>query len=281
MKKKNLLLLTFTLVSIAGYYTYFGKLKKEKELNNNWNKYIKDYPSDSIFIQNGIENFEGKLFTDSLFFTKKDIQIISAIIDEQITLNMYQNIVFTGFYGSQEEKIKGRQRISYLLKRLSLPKKLKGVKVFKSQKVFINEPRNKKFKTPIAITLTPLNDIEIFRIKKKELYMVYFWGNKTYNHFKPNKRLTIYTQKLIKFINEHPDKKFKIKIIGHTDNIGASVDNKWVGMQRAKNIRNYFLSEGISISLMEVSSKGETKPLESNLNKYGQIKNRRVEIIID
>ncbi|MBA3065351.1 OmpA family protein [bacterium] len=72
----------------------------------------------------------------------------------------------------------------------------------------------------------------------------------------------------------------KISIEGHTDSVGSDDYNKKLSLQRAQSIRDYLVSKGLSKERFLVSGFGEEKPIASNRNRAGQLKNRRVEIII-
>ena len=57
--------------------------------------------------------------------------------------------------------------------------------------------------------------------------------------------------------------------------------NDWYGMERAKNVKQYLVSQGIDGSRLFASSKGELEPIESNATLEGRRKNRRIEIKIN
>ena len=76
------------------------------------------------------------------------------------------------------------------------------------------------------------------------------------------------------------DPQMRIKITGHTDNIGKAETNLWVGMQRAKRIRDILVRKGADASRIQTASEGERKPIASNATREGRRKNRRVEIEI-
>ena len=70
----------------------------------------------------------------------------------------------------------------------------------------------------------------------------------------------------------------KVKISGHTDNVGGQKYNQKLSQRRAEAVRNYLVSLGADSKKMTVFGKGETKPVASNKTKEGRAKNRRVEI---
>jgi len=72
--------------------------------------------------------------------------------------------------------------------------------------------------------------------------------------------------------------KIRIKIVGHTDNVGPEQNNITLSRARAKSIYDFLVGEGIQPSRMSYDGLGETKPIATNDNKIGRQKNRRVEI---
>lgn len=70
----------------------------------------------------------------------------------------------------------------------------------------------------------------------------------------------------------------KIQVVGHTDNEGSSRDNLKLGKRRAEFVRDYLASNGIATNRIEVSSRGDKDPIESNSTKEGRAANRRVEV---
>ncbi|MBA3052255.1 MAG: OmpA family protein [Candidatus Omnitrophica bacterium] len=72
----------------------------------------------------------------------------------------------------------------------------------------------------------------------------------------------------------------KISIEGHSDSVGSNAYNNTLSLERAQSIRDYLVSKGLPKGRFMVSGYGEEKPIASNRNREGQMKNRRVEIII-
>ena len=70
----------------------------------------------------------------------------------------------------------------------------------------------------------------------------------------------------------------KIKITGHTDNVGSPDYNMKLSLRRAEAVRDYLISIGVDPSKLEVKGEGMTKPVADNSTKEGRAKNRRVEV---
>lgn len=73
----------------------------------------------------------------------------------------------------------------------------------------------------------------------------------------------------------------KLRIVGHTDNVGNPASNMTLSQSRANAVVEYLESRGIPASrIQEVSGKGDTKPVASNATAAGKAQNRRVEITL-
>jgi OmpA-OmpF porin, OOP family len=73
----------------------------------------------------------------------------------------------------------------------------------------------------------------------------------------------------------------KIRIEGHTDDVGEDAFNLQLSRQRAEAVRGYLVREGITVDRMEAIGHGEAKPIASNKSKLGREMNRRVEFLVD
>ncbi len=98
-------------------------------------------------------------------------------------------------------------------------------------------------------------------------------------NFKPDNTLQTYTSELKNYLNKHPNKT--VRIIGHTDNIGDENNNKILAYDRATNVLNYFVQNGISKNKLKCFSKGETKPVATNATQKGRALNRSIEIKVN
>ncbi len=95
--------------------------------------------------------------------------------------------------------------------------------------------------------------------------------------FKPDRTLVAYTLELKNYLAKESGKT--IVVTGHTDSVG--VNNYQWGLDRANNVKNYLVSQGISPSMIKVISKGESQPIASNLAEEGRAKNRRIVITVN
>ena len=73
----------------------------------------------------------------------------------------------------------------------------------------------------------------------------------------------------------------KLRIVGHTDNVGNPSSNKTLSRSRANAVVEYLESRGIPSSrIQEIDGKGDAKPIADNSTAQGKAKNRRVEITL-
>ncbi|MBL7856123.1 MAG: PorP/SprF family type IX secretion system membrane protein [Cyclobacteriaceae bacterium] len=72
----------------------------------------------------------------------------------------------------------------------------------------------------------------------------------------------------------------KIKLTGHTDNIGSDRFNLRLSLYRAEAIKEHLVKQGIDPSRVETEGKGMREPIVENDTEEKRAKNRRVELII-
>ena len=72
----------------------------------------------------------------------------------------------------------------------------------------------------------------------------------------------------------------RIKVKGHTDNIGTDEVNMNLSKERAQAVMNYLLGKGVSRSKLSYDYYGSSLPLTTNETEEGRAMNRRVEIEI-
>jgi len=83
---------------------------------------------------------------------------------------------------------------------------------------------------------------------------------------------------LIAFLKENPT--VKIRIEGHTDNVGGLDENTVLSNDRAFTVMGYLQDKGIAGARLSFKGLGPTKPLTSNDNADGRAQNRRTEFVI-
>jgi outer membrane protein OmpA-like peptidoglycan-associated protein len=96
---------------------------------------------------------------------------------------------------------------------------------------------------------------------------------------------TIITDKSRKLLAEIlPDlasrKTNEVTVVGHTDRVGTRKMNYHLGLDRAMEIRNLLVSQGIDPRKIEATSHGEDNPLKKTEDGVHEPLNRRVEVIL-
>ena len=76
------------------------------------------------------------------------------------------------------------------------------------------------------------------------------------------------------------NKNVYLEIQGHTDASGPDTYNYHLGEERAEAVRRYLNQQGIALNRMSTISYGEQEPVDSNKNRAGRAKNRRVVVIV-
>ncbi len=70
----------------------------------------------------------------------------------------------------------------------------------------------------------------------------------------------------------------KISIEAHTDNVGSNAANIMLGLDRARAVRDYLRTQGITSDRIRISSAGEDAPIANNTTALGRQQNRRIII---
>lgn len=126
-----------------------------------------------------------------------------------------------------------------------------------------NEPRKEDI---------PLNPI---KVGKKIILKNIFFETAKYD-LKDKSKVEL--DKLIDFLNENPS--LKIKVLGHTDNVGSDASNQLLSKNRAKSVSDYLIANGIEANRMQSEGYGSSQPVADNSTEEGRAKNRRTEFEI-
>ena len=73
---------------------------------------------------------------------------------------------------------------------------------------------------------------------------------------------------------------WKLKIEGHTDNVGKASSNTLLSKNRANAVKTYLTKKGVAATRFEVTWYGPDKPIADNSTEEGRQKNRRVEMTL-
>ena len=72
----------------------------------------------------------------------------------------------------------------------------------------------------------------------------------------------------------------RVRIEGHTDNVGDDASNQRLSEERAKSVRAWLIRNGVDASRLESVGFGPNRPIDTNRTENGRARNRRVEFHI-
>jgi OOP family OmpA-OmpF porin len=78
-------------------------------------------------------------------------------------------------------------------------------------------------------------------------------------------------------LSAHPE--LKLKIEGHTDDVGASAANRTLSQQRAAAVKAWLVRNGVAEARLSAEGLGDSRPASLNDTDEGRAKNRRVELV--
>jgi outer membrane protein OmpA-like peptidoglycan-associated protein len=85
-------------------------------------------------------------------------------------------------------------------------------------------------------------------------------------------------QDLAKIMSAYP--RVQVRLTGHTDNTGDSLQNRKLSFKRAFAIKKLLVENGIQDLRIDFIGKGSSNPIASNFSEDGKAKNRRIEVKI-
>ena len=84
--------------------------------------------------------------------------------------------------------------------------------------------------------------------------------------------------RLVGTLREHPD--MRIRLQGHTDDVGSEEDNLALSTARAAAVKRYLVTAGIAADRLESTGFGESRPLLENTDEGSRALNRRTEFVV-
>jgi len=229
------------------------------------------------------------IFSEGVSIKKNStkINIPLSVVDYKYKINTYllehpdQELHICSLYSPLEEILKpniGLQRANEL-KLLLIETGIQSEKIVVKSiiKDFQFTPKN-TFNNSIYFTFKPLNIERVHAEKNKKPLSKIIYPAFSESGILLNKTLKSLLKELKFYFKNNPNKK--IELVGHTDNIGNSIDNYNLGLKHSKQVRWFLVSKGgFNKSLITATSKGESEPIENNKTYSGRIANKRIEVI--
>jgi outer membrane protein OmpA-like peptidoglycan-associated protein len=72
----------------------------------------------------------------------------------------------------------------------------------------------------------------------------------------------------------------RVRIEGHTDDVGTARKNQELSQARAEAVRNYLIDKGVEPDRLQAVGYGNSRPLDTRRSSAARARNRRVEFII-
>jgi outer membrane protein OmpA-like peptidoglycan-associated protein/Tfp pilus assembly protein PilF len=85
-------------------------------------------------------------------------------------------------------------------------------------------------------------------------------------------------REVLDLLQRHPS--MRIRLEGHTDNLGSDDMNMLLSQERAASVRGWLIANGIEDSRIEAVGYGSTRPIADNNDPAGRRLNRRTELLI-
>ena len=82
---------------------------------------------------------------------------------------------------------------------------------------------------------------------------------------------------IVKYLEENPN--VKVKVAGHTDDIGTEEYNQGLSERRANAVAGYFVNKGVAKDRVSAAGYGKSQPKVDNATEEGRAQNRRTEFI--
>jgi outer membrane protein OmpA-like peptidoglycan-associated protein len=86
-------------------------------------------------------------------------------------------------------------------------------------------------------------------------------------------------EKVLAALRNNPE--VRVKIVGHTDNIGSKKYNDRLSLQRAESVKLWLVISGILSTRLTTAGVGFSEPIATNDTPEGRAKNRRIEFHVE
>ena len=290
----------FFLLSADGKYAYFNSVKDEgigaqdiyrmkmpEEIKTRALGEVEDDIYEPDFqAKAGMKKVKGEVLSSD---TKAPIGIAKIVISKQ------DGSPFKTIYSDSQGKfdfeiaVEGLEVLKFIVEKKEYQPKIEYLSLsFTDQqyntlvhltKIAPEEPQKKPDLSPsVSSSPSPKEEVVIKReptpvVVRKIASRIYF----DLNSYQVNQESKVALDGLVNVLNQNKNKKIRIE--GHTDNIGSEEFNMSMSRKRVKAIYDYLVKKGISKSRLSTKAFGESQPLVSNFDEEGRDVNRRIEFI--
>lgn len=125
-----------------------------------------------------------------------------------------------------------------------------------------------------------LSEKELEALEKNKVRKFTIYPRFTFSRIIANKEMKDFVKELKNILAEN--ETYKVKIIGHTDNIGSKLDNYQMGLKYAQQAKWYIINNAeINPKRLTALSEGEENPIDDNNTASGRKNNLRIEFVIE
>jgi outer membrane protein OmpA-like peptidoglycan-associated protein len=118
-------------------------------------------------------------------------------------------------------------------------------------------------------------DIDLYPLKGGKTRLLIFFDFDKFD-LKDESRPEL--ERVIEFLKDNPE--IKVRIEGHTDDVGTDDYNDKLSQNRANAVKQYIVSAGIDGSRISTKGFGKRQPLVKDKTEEARAMNRRVEMKI-
>jgi outer membrane protein OmpA-like peptidoglycan-associated protein len=261
MNLKSILLLAFFPVYCLLCWKYYvcniKNLCPESETQEvaRTNHPIQFYKNTNAYILGNFDNYADSLIGVS---QSKKIDLVGYYTAAEINSTSYENL--------------GMAR-AHLLKELLVNRGLDSNRV-----QLFGELQDMKFQDSLSVAHTWETSADI-DLTSKDVQLVSHHGV-TEIYFPSNSKEEITSEALSKYLSSlvTSAKDSKVRLIGHTDNIGSEEANKALSLKRTYTVRNQLIKLGMPTSNILCEGRGSSSPKVNNSTPENRALNRRVEV---
>lgn len=199
--------------------------------------------------------------------------------DSMYILSQTKSLELVGHYSREEENTSEFENLG--LARANVLKELLINRGVDSNKLSVySELQTLNFKDSLA-TSTKVDIAAEMDMNSKDVQLVTHHGM-TEIYFPSNSKTEVKSATLDEFLINlvQTSKDKKIRLVGHTDNIGGEDANRLLSLNRTKTVRDQLIKLGMPPANIECDGKGSSSPKVNNSTDANRALNRRVEVIV-